>query len=291
MHILFIMLISGFIMKKYMITVIILFSIICAYLQNNISSSLYYIPCNLHESLTFRYQNIKKSGIETAMKAVRKSNVNLSEILTVNYLTGNGKINNKVISYGEFKRNRKMYMILYPENYNKLNKAMAAIYDDLEYFPVVKSKYGNYWVNFEDSFGEGRSYNGKYTHEGCDIMGENNVSGFYPIISVTDGVVENLGWLEKGGYRIGIRSNNGGYFYYAHLSSYSNIKKGDKISAGTLLGYMGDTGYGKIEGTTGKFDVHLHFGIYIKTENFEELSVDPYNILRYLENNVLYGDY
>ena len=95
------------------------------------------------------------------MKAVGKSNANLSEILTVNYLTGNGKINNKVISYGEFKRNRKMYMILYPENYNKLNKAMAAIYDDLEYFPVVKSKYGNYWVNFEDSFGEGRSYNGK----------------------------------------------------------------------------------------------------------------------------------
>lgn len=291
MHILFIMLISGFVMKKYMITVIILLSIICAYLQDNIISSLYYIPCNPHESSLFRHQNINKSGIEAAKKLAEKNNINLSEILTVSYLTGKEEINDKVVSYSEFKKSRKMYMSLYPDNFNKLTKAIAAIYDDLEYFPVVKSKSGNYWINFEDSFGEGRNYNGKYAHEGCDIMAVNNVSGFYPVISVTDGTVENLGWLEKGGYRVGIRSNNGGYFYYAHLSSYSNIKKGDKISAGTLLGYMGDTGYGKKEGTTGKFDVHLHFGIYIKTENFEELSVNPYNILRYLENNVLYGDY
>ena len=291
MHILFIMLISGFVMKKYMITVIILLSIICAYLQDNIISSLYYIPCNPHESSLFRHQNINKSGIEAAKELAEKNNINLSEILTVSYLTGKEEINDKVVSYSEFKKSRKMYMSLYPDNFNKLTKAIAAIYDDLEYFPVVKSKSGNYWINFEDSFGEGRNYNGKYAHEGCDIMAVNNVSGFYPVISVTDGSVENLGWLEKGGYRVGIRSNNGGYFYYAHLSSYSNIKKGDKISAGTLLGYMGDTGYGKKEGTTGKFDVHLHFEIYIKTENFEELSVNPYNILRYLENNVLYGDY
>lgn len=285
------MLISGFVMKKYMITVIILLSIICAYLQDNIISSLYYIPCNPHESSLFRHQNINKSGIEAAKELAEKNNINLSEILTVSYLTGKEEINDKVVSYSEFKKSRKMYMSLYPDNFNKLTKAIAAIYDDLEYFPVVKSKSGKYWINFEDSFGEGRNYNGKYAHEGCDIMAVNNVSGFYPVISVTDGTVENLGWLEKGGYRVGIRSNNGGYFYYAHLSSYSNIKKGDKISAGTLLGYMGDTGYGKKEGTTGKFDVHLHFGIYIKTENFEELSVNPYNILRYLENNVLYGDY
>lgn len=53
-------------------------------------------------------------------------------------------------------------MSLYPDNFNKLTKAIAAIYDDLEYFPVVKSKSGKYWINFEDSFGEGRNYNGKY---------------------------------------------------------------------------------------------------------------------------------
>lgn len=121
-------------------------------------------------------------------------------------------------------------------------------------------------------------------------MAEKNVSGFYPVISVTDGVIENIGWLPKGGYRVGIRSNHGGYLYYAHLSAYANIKKGDSIKAGTLLGYMGDTGYGE-EGTKGKFDVHLHFGIYIATENYDELSVNPYYILKYLEDSVLYAEY
>ena len=102
--------------------------------------------------------------------------------------------------------------------------------------------------------------------------------------------MENIGWLPKGGYRVGIRSDNGGYFYYAHLSCYSNIKKGAVVKAGTLLGYMGNTGYGSI-GTEGKFDVHLHFGIYIKTDNYEELSVNPYYILKYLENCILYANY
>jgi len=53
---------------------------------------------------------------------------------------------------------------------------------------------------------------------------------------------------------------------------------------------MGNTGYGSI-GTEGKFDVHLHFGIYIKTDNYEELSVNPYYILKYLENCILYANY
>ena len=36
------------------------------------------------------------------------------------------------------------------------------------------------------------------------------------------------------------------------------------------------------ENTMGKFDVHLHLGIYIQTERMEELSVNPYWILRFL---------
>ena len=45
---------------------------------------------------------------------------------------------------------------------------------------------------------------------------------------------------------------------------------------------MGDSGYGP-EGTTGMFDVHLHLGVYLRTDHYEELSVNPYWILRFLE--------
>ena len=115
-----------------------------------------------------------------------------------------------------------------------------------------------------------------------DAAGES--SGHYRIVSITDGVVEKIGWLPQGGYRIGIRSPSGGYFYYAHLSSYAeDFQKGDVISAGQLLGYMGDTGYGKEEGTSGQFPVHLHVGIYVRNEEIPELAVNPYWFLKYLE--------
>lgn len=157
-----------------------------------------------------------------------------------------------------------------------------AIWNDLEYFPVPMSTTDDSLnVTFTNSWMSERTYGGKRGHEGCDLMASKNVAGLYPIISMTDGIVRNKGWLEKGGYRIGIEAPSGAYFYYAHLDSYAALEIGDKVNAGDLLGFMGDTGYGE-EGTTGKFPVHLHVGIYIYPG--EETSVNPYWILRYLEN-------
>ena len=119
-------------------------------------------------------------------------------------------------------------------------------------------------------------------------MAEDNIRGKYPVVSMTDGVVENIGWLELGGYRIGIRSRHGGYFYYAHLYSYADgISEGDKVKAGKILGYMGDTGYGKEEGTYGMFDVHLHVGIYINDDDGNEKSINPYPYLKFAENKLI----
>ena len=122
-------------------------------------------------------------------------------------------------------------------------------------------------------------------------MAKTNVSGVYPVVSVCDGVVENVGWLPKGGYRVGIRGRYGGYFYYAHLHEGSIVvEEGMKVKAGQFIGYMGDTGYGE-EGTTGMFPVHLHFGLYISTKNNAELAVNPYYILKYLENYYIKQEY
>lgn len=94
-------------------------------------------------------------------------------------------------------------------------------------------------------------------------------------------------WNEKGGWRVGIRTNTGTYYYYAHLDSYAeNIEKGTEISSGTLIGYMGDTGYSKTEGTKGNFAVHLHLGIAVKSKlSKEEIWINPYPFLRLIENN------
>ncbi|HBA96588.1 MAG TPA: hypothetical protein DCZ23_00620 [Lachnospiraceae bacterium] len=153
--------------------------------------------------------------------------------------------------------------------------------DEMEYFPVCPDNTGKAECYFEDGYGTGRTYGGERKHEGIDIMSSVNKPGCLAIRSVSDGIVEKKGWLELGGYRLGIRSRSGVYYYYAHLDHYEDgIKEGTHVHAGEIIGYMGNTGYGP-EGTKGQFDVHLHFGIYISRAD-GETSLNPYYLLEYL---------
>lgn len=165
-----------------------------------------------------------------------------------------------------------------PSEFSTLVDSYSAIWQDVEEFPLLREEisYGNTWL-------EDRTFGGDRRHEGCDLFIEGAQPGEYPVYSMTDGTVEQIGWLPLGGYRIGIRSSHGGYFYYAHLSSYwKQYEIGEEILAGEIVGFMGNTGYGA-EGTVDKFPAHLHLGIYISTAHSSEQSVNPYWILRYVE--------
>lgn len=161
---------------------------------------------------------------------------------------------------------------------------------DSKYFPIPTStKDSSLQVSYVNSWMAEREYKGTSGHEGTDLMASKNERGIYPILSISDGTVTSLGWLEKGGYRVGITSPEGVYYYYAHLDSYAGIHKGEKVKAGQLLGFMGDSGYGP-EGTTGQFAVHLHLGIY-SWDTGEEISVNPYYVLQALEKHRLKYSY
>ncbi len=157
-------------------------------------------------------------------------------------------------------------------------------FDDAKVFPLAVSYDGEEFY-YTDSYGAARTYGGDRLHEGCDIMTPDNIRGRYPVLSVCDGTVENMGWLELGGYRVGIRSENNVYYYYAHLYSYAyGLKEGDTVYAGQIIGFAGDSGYSKVEGTVGNFDVHLHFGVYVKDSNGEDKAINPYPLLKRLED-------
>lgn len=170
------------------------------------------------------------------------------------------------------------------EKWDVYLEATESIWNDVKYFPVplstvsvdFKTTYVNTWMSE-------RTYGGNRGHEGTDIMAKNNQRGVCPIVSMTDGKITKKGWLDKGGYRIGVEAPGGAYFYYAHLDSYADIEVGDTVSAGDILGFMGDSGYGT-EGTKGNFPVHLHLGIYLYSGG-KEVSVNPYWVLRYIENS------
>lgn len=240
------------------------------------------------EQSTFRWMEISPQAAEIAEKTAARNNCTIGRVLAVwlpqnHYrLSGKEELTEKNFSYWS------SYFEYYrEEELKELSEGLSAVWDDLVYFPVAHLE-GEKECTFDNSWLSSRNYGGERGHEGTDIMPPQNRRGYYPIVSMTDGIVEKIGWLDKGGWRIGVRSSHGGYFYYAHLSSYAgNFKEGDTIKAGELLGYMGDSGYGKEEGTVGRFDVHLHLGIYIHTGHYEELSVNPYWVLRYLEERKL----
>lgn len=183
-----------------------------------------------------------------------------------------------------------LFQMFYTELKTNHPVNLEVVEEDMVYFPVPQSSYdtSGYTVTFTDSWMESRKFGGDRSHEGCDIMAAVNERGHYPVVSISDGVVEKMGWLKLGGYRIGIRSPHGVYFYYAHLSDYApDLEIGDEIKAGELLGFMGDTGYSEVKGTTGYFPVHLHVGIYLNDENGEEKSYNPYPFLQKLESHKL----
>lgn len=170
------------------------------------------------------------------------------------------------------------------DDFEKIYRMVYAVWNDLERFPVGKiAALPDAGVSFANSWMQSRTFGGERGHEGCDIMASVNERGIYPVYSMTDGTVETIGWLRLGGYRIGVRSDSGAYFYYAHLAEYAKeFKSGERVEAGTLLGFMGDTGYSDTPGTTGMFDVHLHLGIYLNDENGREFSVNSYPVVQYL---------
>ena len=172
-------------------------------------------------------------------------------------------------------------------DFNEIKSYVYSLWNDLNRFPVgVVSGNPYATVTFSDSWMNNRTYGGSRGHEGVDIMATVNERGIYPIYSISDGIIENKGWLKLGGWRIGIRSTSGAYFYYAHLQEYAkDFNIGDHVKAGTLLGFMGDSGYSDTPGTYGNFPVHLHIGMYLDDKNGKAFSINSYPMLEYLWNN------
>jgi murein DD-endopeptidase MepM/ murein hydrolase activator NlpD len=142
-------------------------------------------------------------------------------------------------------------------------------------FPLARSNYLSY-LEFPDNWHAPRLrlVNGKWlligVHEGIDLSAERGT----PILSMEPGVVENVGWTFYSGTRVGVRGVDGRYYFYAHLSKVQpGIVVGAPVEAGTVLGLVGNTGYGP-PGHRNEFPHHLHFGIMVGSE-----WINPYPTL------------
>jgi len=168
-----------------------------------------------------------------------------------------------------------------------LENMFRTLLSEIIYFPIPEASGGLILTDyvFSDTWGAARSYGGERIHKGTDIIDTRNIRGRIPIVSMTEGRVLHMGWNELGGFRVGIISESGTYYYYAHLAEFApQLQVGSNVLAGELIGFMGDTGYSQTEGTTGNFIVHLHVGIaYNASFSDGEFWINPYIFLRNIE--------
>ncbi len=189
---------------------------------------------------------------------------------------------------------KEAYSVILGEYVGEMRLDGKELYGLRAFFPIAKG----YHFNHYDDFGAKRSYGYKRSHLGHDLMGSTGT----PIIAVESGFVESLGWNQYGGWRVGIRSfDNQRYYYYAHLRKdhpYTDIKEGDIVMAGDVIGYLGMTGYSIKENVNNINVPHLHFGIQLifdpsQKDGNDQIWIDPYEIVKFLQKNkmaVIKGD-
>jgi murein DD-endopeptidase MepM/ murein hydrolase activator NlpD len=115
----------------------------------------------------------------------------------------------------------------------------------LQVFPVS----GTY--QYSDDFGEPRHQG---AHQGVDVMAARNT----PLVAVADAVVNRLSRTDTGlgGINVWLERPDGVEFYYAHMESIAaGLAEGAKVTAGQVIGAVGNSGDARYGAT------HLHFEI------------------------------
>ncbi|HJT99661.1 MAG TPA: peptidoglycan DD-metalloendopeptidase family protein [Actinomycetes bacterium] len=103
--------------------------------------------------------------------------------------------------------------------------------------------------SFTDTWGAPRS--GGRSHQGVDIMAAygNKVHAY------VDGVISRQSTNSLGGTTLYLQGDDGNEYYYAHLASYAS-RVGQRVKAGELIAYNGNTGDARYTAPHVHFEVH-----------------------------------
>lgn len=88
-------------------------------------------------------------------------------------------------------------------------------------------------------------------HKGIDIGASEGSN----IVAVASGTVKTVAYNSARGNYVVIDHGGGKETWYQHMQTTALVKQGESVSAGTLIGYVGQTGISK--------GAHLHFEVHI----------------------------
>jgi murein DD-endopeptidase MepM/ murein hydrolase activator NlpD len=125
--------------------------------------------------------------------------------------------------------------------------------------------------DLRSSFGAPRAHG---PHEGIDIAAPAGT----PVFAVADGVILGNRVTQVGGNVLWIMGAGRRLYYYAHLQELApGMRMGRYVAAGELIGRVGNTG------NAAATIPHLHFAIYLVTNDFYPFRLgpmDPYAVLQ-----------
>lgn len=162
------------------------------------------------------------------------------------------------------------------KEYSKAHKKIVTVTAMIDPNKITYGKAAKITTQYKVGSGAPAAYKG---HEGLDTASSDGSS----IYSIYDGVVKNNAYQKDGaGYHVSIETEMDGKYFrlvYMHLKKKSTLKIGDKIKAGDLIGYQGNTGH-----STGS---HLHISVRVADNaSFKSYkSADPYNYVMGKDNN------
>jgi murein DD-endopeptidase MepM/ murein hydrolase activator NlpD len=127
--------------------------------------------------------------------------------------------------------------------------------------------------SFSDTFGAPRMFGTAYAHlhQGTDIFAASGT----PLVAVERGVVFSMGSDVLGGTKLWLQGASGTKYYYAHLSAFAEgMVDGTVVTAGQLVGYVGNTGNAATTPAHCHFEVHPNGGP----------AVNPYPLLKIVDD-------
>jgi murein DD-endopeptidase MepM/ murein hydrolase activator NlpD len=116
------------------------------------------------------------------------------------------------------------------------------------------------------TFGAARA--GNRQHDGVDIFAPRGT----PVRAAAPGFVYRIDDVSLGGLTVTVVGDGGVRYFYTHFEAVAeDLVEGQRVETDTLLGYVGNSG--NAAGTP----THLHFGVYVGTEDdlCDWRAVDP----------------
>ncbi len=100
-------------------------------------------------------------------------------------------------------------------------------------------------------------------HTGVDFAAATGT----PVVASASGTIKEIGW--KGGYGNCVMIEHKNHFatLYGHLSRFADLKIGETVEQGQIVGYVGSTGL-----TTGP---HLHYTMFLNGNPIDPLRIQP----------------